>query len=141
MKTIEQWFSEYGESHQNLTNKRIHWVCVPAILFSIVGLLWAIDPLYAGLAIAISLLFYFSLSVPLSLAMIIVFCLSAAIAKSLGEYLLPTSTSIFVTAWIFQFIGHRSEGKKPSFFKDIQFLLIGPLWCLGFLFQKLNLRY
>lgn len=35
---------------------------------------------------------------------------------------------IFILAWIGQFIGHKIEGKRPSFFKDIQFLLIGPLW-------------
>jgi len=31
MKTIEEWFEEYGESHQNKTNKIIHWICVPTI--------------------------------------------------------------------------------------------------------------
>ncbi|MFK0570288.1 DUF962 domain-containing protein [Endozoicomonas sp.] len=141
MKTIEQWFSEYGESHQNPANKLIHWFCVPSILFSIVGLLWSIAPISAWVAMAISMLFYFKLSFRLSLAMIIVFALSAALSEGLGEYLLPSSISIFVVAWVFQFVGHKLEGKKPSFFKDVQFLLIGPLWCLGFLFRKFKIHY
>lgn len=90
---------------------------------------------------AVSLLFYFRLSVTLSLAMIVVFSFSAALSEGLGEYVLPVSITVFVVAWIFQFVGHKLEGKKPSFFKDVQFLLIGPLWCLGFLFRKFNLNY
>ena len=44
-------------------------------------------------------------------------------------------------AWIGQFIGHKIEGEKPSFFEDLQFLLIGPAWLLGAIYQKLGIRY
>jgi uncharacterized membrane protein YGL010W len=49
--------------------------------------------------------------------------------------------ALFIVAWIFQFIGHKIEGKKPSFFKDLQFLLIGPAWLLSFIYQKVGIRY
>jgi uncharacterized membrane protein YGL010W len=52
-----------------------------------------------------------------------------------------TSLVIFVAAWIGQFIGHAIEGKRPSFFKDLQFLLIGPLWLLAAAYRRLGLRY
>ena len=42
MRKIDQLFAEYGESHQNPTNKKIHWICVPLIFFSIVGLIASI---------------------------------------------------------------------------------------------------
>ena len=42
MKTVEQWLDEYGESHQNPLNKIIHWLCVPLIMLSLIGLLWNI---------------------------------------------------------------------------------------------------
>ncbi|HNC31482.1 MAG TPA: DUF962 domain-containing protein, partial [Cyclobacteriaceae bacterium] len=42
MKKIDALFLEYGESHQNPTNKTIHWICVPLIFFSIVGLIASI---------------------------------------------------------------------------------------------------
>jgi uncharacterized membrane protein YGL010W len=48
--------------------------------------------------------------------------------------LLYGSLIIFITGWIGQFWGHKIEGKKPSFAKDLQFLLIGPLWII----EKLN---
>ncbi len=141
MKTIEQWFSEYGKSHQNKTNKLIHWICVPSILFSIVGIVWAFSSVAAWALMTITMLFYFKLSFKLSLAMIVVFAVSAALSQALGAYVLQASIAIFIVAWIFQFIGHKVEGKKPSFFEDLQFLLIGPLWCLGFLFRKFDISY
>ena len=51
------------------------------------------------------------------------------------------SVMIFIPAWIGQFIGHKIEGRKPSFFKDLQFLLIGPAWLLSFIYKKLGIRY
>ena len=48
------------------------------------------------------------------------------------------SMLIFIFAWIGQFIGHKIEGQKPSFFEDIQFLLIGPAWLLSFIYKKLG---
>ena len=48
--------------------------------------------------------------------------------------------SIFTIAWTGQFLGHKIEGKKPAFFKDLQFLLIGPLWLLSFIYNKLNIK-
>ncbi len=48
--------------------------------------------------------------------------------------------ALFVLAWIGQFVGHAIEGKRPSFFKDVQFLLIGPLWLLADLYRRLGAR-
>ena len=86
MPTIQQWLSEYGESHQNHTNKTIHWVCVPAIFFAIVGFLYSIKlPFYFGelhinVAMAVLVLvtvYYFSLSKTLWIGMFLFgsFCL------------------------------------------------------------------
>ena len=48
---------------------------------------------------------------------------------------------VFIAAWIGQFIGHKIEGKKPSFLKDIVFLLIGPAWLLSKIYRKVGLKY
>ena len=48
---------------------------------------------------------------------------------------------LFVIAWVGQFIGHNHEGKKPSFLKDLQFLMIGPAWTMSHLFKALNIKY
>lgn len=141
MRDIHQWLEAYGESHQNPTNKLIHWVCVPAILFSIIGILWHFSPLITVISMGVSLSFYYNLSVPLTLAMAAIFTLSLIIAHTLGDQVFKLSLVIFAVAWVFQFVGHKIEGKKPSFFEDLQFLLIGPLWCLAYLFKRFRLPY
>ena len=150
MKSINEWLSEYGESHQNPTNKIVHFICVPLIFFSIVGLLYSIKLTHvfgieitlAQVILVVVTIYYFSLSVSIAIGMILyaVFCLMLCyiIERGIGHLLL-TSVLLFVLAWIAQFYGHNIEGKKPSFLKDLQFLLIGPAWIMSFLLKKMGL--
>jgi uncharacterized membrane protein YGL010W len=62
-------------------------------------------------------------------------------ALDAGGVLVPVSVVVFVVAWVFQFIGHRIEGKKPSFFEDLQYLWVGPLFVLSKLFERLGARW
>lgn len=154
MRSAEQWFSEYGESHQNRTNKAIHWVAVPVIYAAVVGLLWSVPQPqwmaqigwlnWALVALVPTILFYLLMSLPLALGMtgLSALCLWACGAlAATGQSVLWWSVGLFVVAWIFQFVGHHVEGKKPSFFKDLQFLLIGPAWVIAFLYRKLGIKY
>ncbi|EXR34223.1 MULTISPECIES: DUF962 domain-containing protein [Acinetobacter] len=129
MKSIAEWFDEYSESHQNPTNKKIHWVCVPAILFSIIGIIAHFSALLTALLIVLTLIFYARLDLVLAVAMaallVVMAWLIYALPVGIGFYI-----AIFVIAWVGQFYGHKVEDKKPSFFKDLQFLLIGPVWCM-----------
>jgi len=152
MKTIHQWLSEYGESHQDDTNKTIHWVCVPAIFFSIIGLLYeiklpfAISGLQLNVAIvvlALVTIYYISLSktlwVGLLLFAVVCLWLCNIIEQAGFIKLWLFSLIVFVLAWIGQFYGHKIEGKKPSFLKDIQFLMIGPAWLMSFIYKNLGI--
>jgi uncharacterized membrane protein YGL010W len=144
MRTIESLLNEYAESHQNRTNQIIHKICVPLIVFSVIGLIWSIpspwaNPYlnYASMIAVIVLIYYFVLSpkyFAFMLPMFISFILAAAWIHQLSNLLL-VSLLVFVVSWIFQFIGHKIEGKKPSFLKDLLFLLIGPLWVVKALFR------
>jgi uncharacterized membrane protein YGL010W len=159
MRKIDQLLSEYGESHQNATNKTIHWICVPLIFFSIVGLIASIpsgfvqsflgegNPYanWATLILIIVIAYYVTLSIWLTVGMTLfsILCIVAA-AKLSALNIAPLwaiSLGIFVLAWIGQFYGHKVEGKKPSFFKDVQFLMIGPAWLLHFVYKKLGIPY
>jgi uncharacterized membrane protein YGL010W len=153
MKTLNQWFDEYAVSHQNETNQQIHYICVPAIFFSIVGLFMSIpshfissifnlnNPLaenWASILLAILLVFYLRLSISMFFKMLI-FSISCIVGNYyLGQNspLFYSSLVIFVVAWIGQFYGHKIEGQKPSFLKDLQFLLIGPAWVIKKLTSK-----
>ena len=151
MKTADEWFSLYGESHRNPINKLIHWICIPAILVSFVGLLAAIPPPFgmwwlspAVLVPGVALAWYGLVSTRLALGMAVVLggaLAFVALLSTLSAPLWVSSLAIFVVAWIAQFIGHKIEGKKPSFFQDMQFLLIGPLWLLGHVYRRVGLSY
>jgi uncharacterized membrane protein YGL010W len=151
MKTAEQWFEQYACSHQNPVNKTIHWVCIPLIVISLLGLLTAIPvrlgPAWLNLAtlfLGLSLGWYALISMRLAVGMLVMgAAMLAAVAamQALPVPLWASSLTVFVAAWVGQFVGHRIEGKKPSFFEDVQFLLIGPLWLLGFVYRKLGIRY
>ncbi len=160
MKGIQQWLDDYGVSHQNKINKAIHWICVPAIMFSIFGLLLSIPfPEVAGgwvnaatIVLILALIFYLRLSLPMFFGFLIIgggmLYLNMILleANPLGftnpqTGLLILSVSIFVIAWIGQFIGHKIEGAKPSFFEDLQYLLIGPAWLLHFIYRKIGISY
>ncbi|MGW8368035.1 MAG: Mpo1 family 2-hydroxy fatty acid dioxygenase [Gammaproteobacteria bacterium] len=155
MRSADEWFAEYGESHINPTNKLIHWICVPAIVVSVIGLLWSLPVPEAFRSISPALnwgtafvmaavVYYFLMSVSLGLGMVLVVLAMMAIVNWLDGFATPLwviSLAIFVIAWIGQFIGHVVEGKKPSFFKDLQFLMIGPAWLLGFVYRRLGIPY
>lgn len=153
MKSLETWFEEYAVSHQNKTNIAIHFICVPAIFFSIVGLLMSIpsgilasvipgnNPFienWAFLALLLVLLFYIRLSIKMAFQILLfsTFCIIAN--YYIGQYapLWIVSVGIFVAAWVGQFYGHKVEGQKPSFLEDLQYLLIGPAWVIQKMFGK-----
>ena len=137
MRTLNDWMTEYGASHQNPLNKRIHWLCVPAIVFAVVAMLHAISPMLVLLALVGSLIFYARLSPRLMLGAALMLAVMWCIAALLPHPFI-FGLVIFVAAWLGQFYGHFVEGKKPSFLKDLQFLLIGPLWLLHHVYVQKN---
>lgn len=129
-RKIDALLAEYGESHQNPTNKLVHWICVPVIFWTIVAL---------GLA----MVYYLALSPRLAVG-VVLYCLLCIWLISLYTAAWPLwqfAVALFVLAWVGQFWGHKVEGKKPSFFKDAQFLLIGPAWLISFVYKRLGLAY
>ncbi len=160
MTTMQEWLDAYGESHQNPTNKAVHWICVPVIFFTLMGLLSLIplgglkEYVYSGLApyihlgtlvIAIGLLFFLRLSFSIALGMLVVSSVVLYLVKVVNlaypDWALWFYITLFVVAWIGQFIGHKVEGQKPSFLDDLKFLLIGPAWLLHFIYRKLGIPY
>ena len=157
MRKIDQLFTEYAESHQNEKNKLIHWICVPLIFWSILGFISLIPAphffiKYFGAISIVSLvaitfvtIYYFSLSWRTALIMILIMLLLEHLVYFINISFEHQSwiffLAVFILSWIGQFYGHKIEGKKPSFLKDLQFLLIGPIWLLHFVLKKFRLKY
>ena len=156
MRKIDLLLNEYGESHENRLNKLIHWICVPVIVWTVVALIWSIPfpwkigsgivPVnWAVIALVLAQVYYFSLSRRLGMGLLLynlaMLWLTAVIEQASPWPLWQVALVVFVLAWIGQFIGHIFEGKRPSFFKDIQFLLIGPAWLMSFVYRKIGYPY
>lgn len=152
VRPIDRWFANYGSDHVNPTNQRIHVVCVPAILWSVMALLWCIPsptPLFrpgvwAGVAMVAAALFYLRHSRPLGIGMALAFVVLGLITHVLYDALGPRgltmlAVGVFVVAWVGQFVGHKIEGRKPSFLTDLTYLLIGPAWLMAKLYRRLGL--
>jgi len=141
MRTVDILFERYGEFHRNAANKAIHWICVPLIVWSLLGMLWSASPIVACTAIAASMAFYVWLSLPIAVGMLGVIALMVYPLTLLGPRALVVSIGVFVAAWIGQFIGHVVEGRKPAFMEDIRSLLVGPAWLLGFVYRRFGIAY
>lgn len=155
MRTVQSWLDEYGESHRHPSNKAIHWICVPLIMLAVVGLLWEIPVpqdwrthsafFNWGVLVAVLVtIYYYVLAWRLALGMTLVTVAMVFIVYGVSlvaAWPWLVWAIVFVLAWIGQFLGHKIEGRKPSFFKDLLFLLIGPLRLLAFVYRRLSLAY
>jgi uncharacterized membrane protein YGL010W len=140
-RRVDRLFDRYSESHRNPANKAIHWICVPLITWSVLAALWAWSPVAAYAGIALALAFYAWLSPSLALGMLAVLAVMVYPLTLLGTHVLAVAGGVFVLAWVGQFVGHMIEGRKPSFFEDVKFLLVGPAWLLGFIYRRAGIPY
>lgn len=153
-RPVDRYFASYSDDHRHPLNQAIHVVAVPAILWSVVALLWCLPPLmtwfqngiWAGLAMFAAWCFYNRLSRPLGIGMLVVLfvcgCICRLLEAEIGlRGLAITAVSVFVVAWIAQFVGHRLEGRRPSFLTDLVYLLIGPAWVVAKLYRRLGWAY
>ena len=148
MRQLADYINEYSESHQNHQNQLIHKICVPAIMFSLLGIFKALPvpaswPLWLDWSTVIALagMIYYSLfkNIRVILAVLVLLVPMLIILELLRPRFFILSVVIFIVAWIGQFIGHKIEGKKPSFFKDLFFLLIGPVWTMNSLTAQMGI--
>lgn len=153
-REVDRWLGNYAEDHRNATNVLIHWICVPAILWTVIAALWVVPVppilgragLWAGVAMFLASVFYLRLSRTLGLAMFLVFVVLGVVTELLYRELGPANLlylaiGVFVAAWIAQFVGHHIEGKRPSFLTDLAYLLIGPAWIVAKLLRRAGVRY
>lgn len=152
-RPVDRFFEAYSADHRDATNQLLHVWCVPAIVWSLLALVHCI-PLggtlptgaLAAALVLVAVAFWCWLSLPLGLgtglAMGLAFWSVAALHDALGSGgLAALGAGVFVAAWIGQFIGHHIEGRRPSFFTDLVYLMIGPAWVLAKAYRKVSLAY
>lgn len=139
-RRIDVLVGQYAESHRHPTNVLVHWFCVPIIVWCSLALLFVLHPWACYAASLAALVYYARLSWTMATLMAL-FTVVSISSFFVMPYLGWVAVSAFVVAWVAQFIGHEVEGKKPSFFQDLQFLLVGPLFLLVKAFRKANMSY
>jgi uncharacterized membrane protein YGL010W len=154
-RRIERLFAEYSDSHTHSLNLLIHWLAVPVIYWCVLALLstlpfpsaWRLVPgLDWGTIAAVGVsLYMLTLSASLAAGMGILSSLCLAIAAAYSRWgdvpLWQFALFIFVFAWLLQFIGHKIEGRRPAFLRDVQFLLVGPAWLLSKVYRLFGIGY
>ena len=140
-RRIDELLNHYAQSHLHPTNEGIHFAAIPLIMLSLIGLMFCLHPLVAYGFILASMVYYLRLSLVFTAAMSVWSAIMLAVVHAMGEQRLYICLAVFVGAWVMQFIGHKIEGKKPSFFEDVQYLWIGPLFVLQPLMRKFRIAW
>ncbi|HUW54337.1 MAG TPA: Mpo1-like protein [Rhodanobacter sp.] len=153
MRTMQSWLDGYSADHRHPVNQVLHWICVPPIVWSVIALLWTIPvPLtlarpgaWAVAVMVLAFYWYWKHSRPLAAALLIAFALLGVLTNMLygllgAASLRDLAIGVFIVAWIGQFIGHKFEGRRPSFLTDLSYLLIGPAWLMAKLLRKMGFR-
>lgn len=149
---LDRWLDSYARDHQHPLNQAFHWVCVPLIVWCIVAAMWTVPVppslgkpgLWAVGMLVLAFYGYYKQSKAIGTGLLLVFALMALIAHLAYEAVGPAILrwwvlGVFVAAWVGQFIGHLIEGRRPSFFTDLVYLLIGPAWLMDKLLRRLGL--
>ena len=152
-RPVDRFFEAYSADHRDATNQLLHVLCVPAIVWSLLALVYCVPlgegaptGLLAAVLAVVAVAFWCWLSLPLGIgagvAMALSFWSVAALHAALGSGgLAVVGAVVFVVAWVGQFIGHHIEGRRPSFFTDLVYLMIGPVWVLAKAYRKASLAY
>ena len=139
MKSLNEWFADYAASHQNAQNKMIHNIAVPVIFFCVVALISKISFFLFVLVAIAAVAFYYTMGQKVAIAGASAIGAAWVLQMILGFGFISLII-IFALAWAGQFYGHKLEGAKPSFFDDLKFLFIGPLWVAKPLLDKFGIR-
>jgi uncharacterized membrane protein YGL010W len=140
-RRIDELLSHYRLSHEHPRNEAIHCVAVPVIMASLVGLLWSVHPALMAVFLLASGVYYARLTGRTFLLMALWTAAVLALLWPLGESRGWVCALAFALAWVAQFVGHHIEGKKPSFFEDLQYLWVGPLFVADVLLRRFGWRW
>jgi len=126
---LSRLFDDYGSYHRHPTNKLCHYLGIPMIVFTSVGLLWRLSPAVSLAIFLFAVGYDLRLSVRLTVPFALFVVLSAALAPGVPATFLWAG---FLLGWALQFVGHfLYEKKAPAFFENLRQLLVGPLWIIG----------
>lgn len=153
MSDTDQWLSRYERNHRDIRLPAVYWLGAPLLVLGFVGLLWAlpvpeefvrISPLlnWGSLFLMAALIYYFIISVPLALGMlpVIVGIMTFELwLTTTDDWLRPVAAGLTLAGVAGLSVGHLARGGPRAVFRDIQLLMIAPLWLLAALYRRLGI--
>lgn len=135
--------SMYAAYHRDRRNIATHFIGIPMIVYAIAILLarpgfeiagFALTPIHV--VVLLSTLWYltrgeFVLGLVTSVVNVALTALALPIAALSTAQWLGWGVGLFVVGWVFQFVGHKYEGRKPAFVDDLVGLLVGPMFVVA----------
>ncbi|MEL0214635.1 MAG: Mpo1-like protein [Burkholderiaceae bacterium] len=140
MSVLTRLLESYEKNHQNPINEAIHIIAIPLIMFSILGMIAAFDIFLEYILVGIVFFYYLKLSKIAALLMLVWLLIYLGLVVLLKPYIIEISILLFAFGWILQFLGHLIEGKRPSFFEDLRYFLIGPLFVVQKVISKFGIK-
>ncbi len=140
MSVLTRLLESYEKNHQNPINEAIHIIAIPLIMFSILGMAAAFDIFLEYILVGVVIFYYLKLSKIAALLMLVWLLIYLGLAVLLKPYIIEISILLFAFGWILQFLGHFIEGKRPSFFEDLRYFLIGPLFVAQKVISKFGIK-
>lgn len=145
MKSLADHMCVYAAYHRNPVNRAIHFVFVPAIVWT---LMIALDklPLFtvsnvtvtaAFVITAVLLTWYIALDLSLGIAATAVFTVLLVGAIQINATVSPAAAwgiagGLFVASWIFQFVGHGVwEKRRPALMDNLFQVFVAPMFIIS----------
>lgn len=153
MSDTDYWLGRYARNQQGLSLRPLYWLATQLLVLGLIGLLWAlpvpaaltsISPLlnWGSLFLMAALIYYFIISVPLAIGMlpvvIAIFAFEFWLA-GIGQWSRPGAAALTLAGLGGIYLAHRQQGGLRAVFRDIQLLMIAPLWLLSRLYRKLGI--
>ena len=152
---MDKWLSDFDANHRNIINASIYWPSTLLLLIGIVCLFAClpiphefieISPIlnWGSLLLLVAIVYYCIISIPLAIGMLpfisIIFVLQVYL-QNITEYALIISILLTVTSVVGICTGYNKEERLKLVLKDIQLVIIAPLWLLSLTFRRLGIPY
>jgi uncharacterized membrane protein YGL010W len=153
--TVDEWADQFGRLRASAPSALSAWLGIPIVITALIGLLWAIpvpdiltdaSPVInaATLFIMASFVYYCILSIPLAIGGLL-FLISAAIPSAwldqTEQPLWPVAAGVFVIAFAWQLTETRRATGRLLVLRNLQYVMLGPIWLLRGLYRRAGLRY
>jgi uncharacterized membrane protein YGL010W len=142
--TLDEWADRYGALRARGPGSVSAWLGIPLVVVSLIGLRTASPAVnYATLFIMATFVYYCILSISLALGGLVL--LLAAAAPSLwlsqaGLPLVPVSLGVFAVAFAWQLVETRRARGRMLVVRNLQYLMLGPIWLLRAAYRSFGLR-